>query len=373
MRGQTTYAVRAVLSVGLLAGLLVGCGEDEPERPSASPSGSTSATTSPSASPTPTPTPAPSGGGAVTPTPALLDWAPTGADPEDVVVVGDQWRVEVVGDGRRAEVTGPDSQTTIQHGGGRRIADVLLDDEWLVVTAQDEEGTSPPEVTVLELATGDRRRLTPPPAAGGSWSMHGGTLHYPTTGPQETYCLAAFDLASGQGEVDYCAAPRHGFSNVTSSSTTTALMTFDDARPVSCRTLATLTDGVAEPLAEAPQCTGWDVAATPTGAVWSVLPDEQQVGVGAFSASADGATYDLGTGATGTLTPCGDSTYFARNAAGGEPAQLLRWTPEATLEVAYEAPGDGPGFLGPPACAGQVLTVTAFGADGDEQVFAAAP
>ena len=203
--------------------------------------------------------------------------------------------------------------------------------------------------------------------------MHGGTLHYPTTGPQDTYCLAAFDLASGAGEIDYCAPPEHGFSNVVASSTTTALMTFDDTRPVSCRTLATLTDGIAEPVPGVPGCTGWDIAATGTGAVWSVLPDEQQVQSGDFFASADGTTYHLGTGATGTLTPCGDSVYFARNGVGGEPAQLLRWTPESTLEVVYAAPGGGPGFLGEPACGGSVLTVSAFGTGGDEQVFAVAP
>ena len=371
MRAFSTYAAGALL----VGGLLAGCADDEPA-PTAEPSSTPGTTESPGTSGSPSATDGPTespDGGQVTPTPALLDWTPTGESPDDVVVVGDQWRVRVLGEGDRAEVTGPDGPRTIEAGTGRRIEEVLLDEEWLVVVAQDEQGTRAAEATVVELSTGDGRRLTPPPASGGSWAMHGGTLHYPTTGPQETYCLAAFDLASGQGEVDYCAAPRHGFAGVVASSTTTALMTFDDARPVSCRTLATLTDGVAEPLAEAPACTGWDVAATPTGAVWSVLTDENQVGVGAFSASADGTTYDLGTGATGTLTPCGDSVYFARNAAGGQPAQLLRWTPEATLEVAYEAPGDGPGFLGEPACAGEVLTVSAFGAGGDEQVSAVAP
>lgn len=360
-----TYAAGAVL----VAGMLAGCADDpaEPADPPAT-----------SATPDPTPTPtdessAGTEGGPVTPTTALLDWQPTGESPDDLVVVGAQWRVHVTGDGERAEVTGPDGPRTIEAGDGRRVADVLLDDDWLVVVAQDEQETRPTEATIMELATGDSRDLTPTPTSGGSWSMHGGTLHYPTTGPQDTYCLAAFDLASGQGEVDYCAPPRHGFSQVVSSATTTALMVFDDARPVSCRTLATLTDGVAEPLTGVPECTGWDVAATENGAVWSVLPQEQQVGVGRFSARSGEATYDLGTGATGSLTPCGDSVYLARNAAGGKPAQLLRWTPDATLEVAYEAPGDGPGFLGPPACAGTVLTVSSFGADGDEQVSAVAP
>lgn len=360
-----TYAAGAVL----LAGLLAGCGDDEQAPPTTEPSQSASASPDESATPTTEPT----GAGTVTPTTALLDWRSAGDDPEQTVVVGESWTVRLLDDGARAEVSGPAGDDTVEAGPGRRIDDVLLDDDWLVVVAQDQQGTRPAQATIRELATGDSREPTPAPAAGGAWTMYGGTLHYPTTGPQDTYCLAALDLASGEGEVDYCAPPRHGFSNVVASSTTTALMTFDDARPVSCRTLATLTDGVAEPFTGAPGCTGWDIAATDSGAVWSVLPDEQNVGTGDFSASADGTAYDLGTGATGTLTPCGDSVYFARNGGGGQPAQLLRWTPDAALEIVYAAPGAGPGFLGTPACAGTVLTVSAFGADGDEQVSATAP
>lgn len=369
MRALATYAAGALL----LTGLMAGCADEEPAAdpgtsPSPSPSSTTSTTPSPSTTSSPTGT-----GGPVIPTTALLDWIDTGGGPDDVVVKGALVGVAVVDGGRSAQVTGPDLDRTLSAGEGRRFDDVLLDDDWLVVVAQDTKETRPAEATVVELATGEPREVSPTPAAGGHWTMHGGTLHYPTTGPQDSYCLAAFDLASGEGEVDYCAPPRHGFSNVVASATTTALMTFDDTRPVSCRTLVTLTDGVAEPVPGTPECTGWDVAATPTGAVWTVLADEQNVGAGEVFASADGTTYDLGPGATGTLTPCGDSVYYARNAAGGEPAQLLRWTPEGTLEVAYAAPGDGPGFLGEPACAGNVLTVSAFGADGDEQVSAVAP
>ncbi|MBA3782444.1 MAG: hypothetical protein H0X12_11415 [Nocardioides sp.] len=364
MRALAAYGA----AVALLAGLLAGCADDEPDAvPPIEPSPSSNAT------PTESPSTIVSPAGDVIPTTALLDWTSTGSNPEDEVIQGAEWSAEVTGNGARAELTGPGESRTIEAGKGRRIDDVLLDDEWLVVVAQDKQETRPAQATVLELATGDSRDVAPEPASGGQWVMYGGTLHYPTTGPQNTYCLAAFDLASGEGEVDYCAPPKHGFSNVVASSTTTALMTFDDTRPVSCRTLATLTDGVAEPVADVPECTGWDIAATDTGAVWSVLPDEKQVEAGDFSASADGAAYHLGMGATGTLTPCGDSVYFARNGAGDEPAQLLRWTPDATLEIAYAAPGNGPGFLGKPACAGNVLTVSAFGAGGDEQVSAVAP
>ena len=48
----------------------------------------------------------------------------------------------------------------------------------------------------------------------------------------------------------------------------------------------------------------------------------------------------------------------------------MRWTPDHTLEVAYESASTGNAFLGEPTCGGDVLTVTAYGEQGDEQVWA---
>ena len=48
----------------------------------------------------------------------------------------------------------------------------------------------------------------------------------------------------------------------------------------------------------------------------------------------------------------------------------MRWTPDHTLEVAYESASTGNAFLGEPACGGGVLTLSSFGEDGDEQVWA---
>jgi hypothetical protein len=153
-----------------------------------------------------------------------------------------------------------------------------------------------------------------------------------------------------------------------------ALLTFDDARPVACRTPNLLVDGEPQPVPEAQACSAWDVAATADGAVWSEVQDERRAETGTFHAVAGGATYDLGPGTTGTLTPCGDSTYFVRDPQDGDdPARLLRWTPDATLEVVYESESTGDTFLAPPDCADGVLTVSAFGEQGDAQVTAPAP
>ena len=82
------------------------------------------------------------------------------------------------------------------------------------------------------------------------------------------------------------------------------MMTFDDARPVACRT-ANLLDGsgVPQPLEGPADCLGWDVAATADGAVWSEVPKPRRQEEAAFLASADGTFFDLGPGTTGTPSP----------------------------------------------------------------------
>ena len=45
-------------------------------------------------------------------------------------------------------------------------------------------------------------------------------------------------------------------------------------------------------------------------------------------------------------------------------------TASARLEVAYESASVGNAFLGEPVCGGDVLTLTSFGDQGDEHVWA---
>ena len=115
-------------------------------------------------------------------------------------------------------------------------------------------------------------------------------------------------------------------------------------------------------------------AGTGNGAVWSELPNEKRVERGVFYATYDNAVEKLGPGTTGTLTWCGDSAYFVRDAQKDrDKARLLRWTPDNSLEVVYETRGLGDAFLAPPACADGVLTVTAYAEGGDERVWAQVP
>ena len=72
------------------------------------------------------------------------------------------------------------------------------------------------------------------------------------------------------------------------------------------------------------------------------------------------------------LLACAGAAYFARDAGAGEPAQVLRWSPDGGLQVVYRAPRSTEGFVvAPLRCGGDMMTVTALTPAGDEQVAAA--
>ena len=107
-----------------------------------------------------------------------------------------------------------------------------------------------------------RRELAgPEPASGGSWALTGGDLYYPTYGDDRAYCLATNALADSNGEDGWCAPKGSGFSGLTASDLGVGMMTFDDARPVACRTVNLLDgSGVPQPVDGPTDCLAWDVA-----------------------------------------------------------------------------------------------------------------
>ena len=308
----------------------------------------------------------------VEPTDALLDWQDTGVPVDVRYARGREWEARADAGGTRVDLQADGMTAEVVAGGGRTVSEVLMSEDWAVVVRQDQAETAPSEVVAIDLATGEQRDVVSPAAAsGGSWALTGGDLWYPTY-VDDAYCLATAALADGNGEDGWCAPARSGFSGLTASADGVAMMTFDDARPVACRTLHLLDgSGVPQPVEGPTDCLGWDVAATPDGALWSEVPRPRRQEEAVFRASVDGTYVDLGPGTTGTAVPCGGSVFFVRDPQGpGDPARLMRWTPDHTLEVAYASPSTGNAFLGEPVCAGDVLTLTSFGEEGDEHAWA---
>jgi hypothetical protein len=371
------------LTVALLLAL-TGCteGDDEPGTVDTTYSGTPDPTQASETDGSPSPTGArPSGGTSDHPqvvdaTTNVFDWQPLGATTEDTVTrVGDS-TITVDQEQTRATIEGPNNGSSMPAPDGFKYSDVISDGTRAVVVAQHKEEQKPGQATVIDLESGDTKTIDGksdvPTTNGGAWAIGNGSIYHATVDGSGSYCLAQSDVASMKSTVPYCAPKRNGFSTVVVSPTATALLTFG-GQP-QCRTPARLDGTKAVPIEGVTKCKGWDGAITPTGAVWSVVKNESRVEVGQFYASSDGGYFDLGAGTTGTLTWCGDSAYFVRDAQKDvDKARLLRWTPESSLEVVYESPGEGAAFLAEPRCAGNILSISAFGEGGDEQVWARVP
>ena len=101
------------------------------------------------------------------------------------------------------------------------------------------------------------------------------------------------------------------------------------------------------------------------------MPKENQIETAQFFARVGDGYFDLGPGTSGSLVACAGSAYFAREPQrDGDPARLMRWSPEGELTVAYEAGKGGQATLSAPRCGGDAITVTALTSKGDEQVSA---
>jgi hypothetical protein len=382
------YAVPAATLLLTLPLALGACGSGDPSADPAptdsptAPSSSAPATTPP-VSPSSTPSSSPSSdlppGGtadapaAVEPTDTLLDWRPVpGSVEKSVTGNGSGWTLSVDRSGKGFSLDGPKSSAG-SGSSGDRVSDALLDDDWAVVVHQDKAEQRPSSAEVTELATGKTFTIDGtsdlPTTTGGTWALGEGRVLYATYGPGRAYCLASLDLASQKSTLGWCAPKRHGFNGAHVTPGGDALQSFDDSAPA-CRTLMSVTGDQATPFDGVPDCSGWDGQLTDDGAVWSVIPKENQVESAHFYARVGDGYYDLGPGTSGTLTWCAGASYFVRDPQrDGDPAALMRWSADDGLTVAYESPG-GQAFLGEPRCGGSAISVTALAEDGDEQVTA---
>jgi len=238
--------------------------------------------------------------------------------------------------------------------------------------AQDSQEERPSQATLITLATGETREI-PTNANGGTWTLFNGRVLHAVYAAKHRYCLASLDAPTMTEVLTYCAPAGHGFNDARTTPAATSLLTFDSRPSGSCRTPSEVEDSVT-PLPGIEPCKGWDSLLTPYGQIWSEVPKENQVESARFHATAGATMYDLGIGTTGSLTWCGDSAYFVRDSQKDvDKARLLRWTPDHTLEVVYESPGEGNAFLSAPRCAGSAITISEQGEGGDEQVSASVP
>jgi len=368
-RAVVALALAALLSTGL-----AGCSDD-----SGDPTGGDGYSPTPSESPTSaSPRPIPSGGTAGDPaqaeeTAALLNWSPVPGPADDTVTVSSNWTLGYSQEGAEAVLDGP-RPATVRAPNGFRISDALIDGEYAVVTAEDEQAGKPNVATVIDLASGEKFTVDGssdvPTTTGGTWAIGERTLLHATIGSGRTYCLASVDLASRKSTQGWCAPPRHGFNDARITGAGTSVLTFDDQRP-SCRTVAEVTGTELTPFPDVKECKGWDGALLDGGAIWSVVPQENRIEAALFFARVGDGYFDLGPGTSGSLAPCAGSAYFVREPQrDGDPARLMRWTPDGELTVAYETGKGGQATLSSPRCGGDTITVTALTSKGDEQVSA---
>ena len=311
---------------------------------------------------------------AVTPTTDLLGWRPVSGPTSDVVTVGGDWTLTVDRSGRTARLVGPHPRT-FRPGSGARISDALLDGTHALVVSEDKLAQTPDVATLVDLGSGRTRRLdrtsSPPTSVGGTWALGPSTLAHATAGPHRSYCVTWLRLDTLRSDAATCVPPRNGLSRAAITADGSTLMRFDAHHP-SCRTLLVRSGSSTTTLPGVAPCKGWDSAAMPDGAIWSVIPKERRIEAAHFYAHSAVGWYDLGPGASGSLVACAGAAYFARDpATNHDPATLLRWDPRAsTLSVVFASKGLGQAFLSSPRCGGDHLTVTAFSSAGDQQVTA---
>lgn len=298
---------------------------------------------------------------------ALLDWRPVPGPVGDEVTVSGEWTL-TLGGGGTVTLDGPEARA-FDAPAGYRFTEALIDWQYAVVVGEHEQAIRPNVVSVVDLESGRPSDADIPPGVGGAWALGSGLL-VTTVEKGSDYCVAVADLVSGRSRLGPCVPPRHGITNVAVSPAGITAMTFDDGRP-SCRTLNRVAATSFEPLAGVEECRGWEAVATGSATVWGAVPQERRIEAAEYYADSGSGPVGIGPGTTGTLTWCGDAAYVVRDPQrSSDPARLLRIDTDGSTEVVYESTGTGRAFLSAPRCGGTDLTLTAYGATGDEQVTA---
>lgn len=344
-------------AVACAVGLLVtGCAhepspEHEAPNTASTPSAAASTGTAPTGASLPAPPPAQA-------SEVTLDWTLMDAWPraERPIGAAPGYAISQSPDHKRVIVRDTHSRRvlfTYAAPDGLEVNQVFLDPPSLVVVTADPTDALDDRVTVIDLRThGERGLAASAPATWmGSWSLGQNLLTYGARGPQGRYCLAAVALDSLEGGLVECVPPRRGVSRVNHSPFGLTYARFDDSRPMSCTTLR-VRRGPQKPVdADGPaRCRAWDAVAVENGLVWSEVPRPREIEVSeVFASTAEAGTQSLGYGTTGSLTWCGDYVWFVRQMGGGT---IMRWSPDAGLEVTFQAAASRDGVLSTPLCSG---------------------
>lgn len=327
----------------------------------------------PTAEPTTSPSDSPSESPSESEPVAPLDWQPTGHSVDERVIVGERWTgIATESEVRFQSNTDDADDVSVPAAGSATVNAVLLEGDTAVVSFAFGGETTVGLGYRIDLATGEQTEIvTPQPANGGDWALIDDSLYYPALDEDENACLATLAVTDGNGEDGWCPPGRVGIAELEANDHGVGAMLFDYDSDISCRTLTLLDQtGVPQPVEGPADCAGWDIAATGTGIIWSEIPRPKRQEVAVFHALVDDAPQRLASGTTGSLTSCGDDTFFVSDPVKAtDPARLLRWD-GTTLSVAYESASKGNAFLGRPECADGILTISSFGEDGDEQVSA---
>lgn len=302
----------------------------------------------------------------------LLDWTEQGDPLEASNTAGSAYTLTARRNGNRVVLAGPNA-ATFNAPDGFRFSDTLLDEDYAVLVAQDRTETKPSVATIVDLATGDTRTLDgqsdPATVNGGSWALGQGQTFHATTNADGAYCLAEVDLATGAGQTAYCAEPNTGFNQVRRTPEGLSLLSFDNGRPA-CRTVLSIGEATLEPFPGATECKAWEGLLMPDGAVWAVVPNENQVDTGVVTARVGEDYYDLGSSLTGSLVWCAGAAYFSRNqGTDNEAARVMRWDGQS-LATVLEVGEGGASSISAPRCGGNAVSVSVLAESGDQQLTA---
>ena len=178
---------------------------------------------------------------------------------------------------------------------------------------------------------------------GGTWALGEDHLLHATTDRGAT-ASRRWTWRRGPPSSAGARPDRTGFNAARITPAGDTLLTFDDSRPVACRTAVRLTAPASAPPPGVEDCKAFESWPFADGAIWSVIPKEHDVEASHVYArtAADGGC-DLGPATAGTLTWCGDAAYFARDPQrDGDDAALMRWRPTAASTSSTSPPAGRP-------------------------------